>query len=142
MIIDTYYLLPLIGIDIEEDLLTYVVEGRLELSLEDIKVSSISLLELTYLANVLGVREGDFLKGVNAILKYLKVVDFSGLSVLRAALRATEVLGRSTASFLVATASALGEVFLTEDENILGVRERLERELGIKVLSLKELLEG
>ena len=47
MILDTTYLLPLVGVAVKNDLLRAIVEGRLKsITLDDLAVSQISLFEI------------------------------------------------------------------------------------------------
>ena len=76
MILDTTYLLPMVGIEIEPDILKACLDNRTTFSIDDVKLSLISIFELQAKAAKLGVKAERVSKGVRAIFQVFDVVEF------------------------------------------------------------------
>ncbi len=143
MIIDTTYLLPLARIGVETDLLRAVVEGKVgrEVSLQDLKVSLISIFELQAKAAKLGIPPRDVAEAVNVILRSFQVIPFYKAEVIEAVHKLRRVLTDYIDCVIVATAIALRENLVTEDQDILAHREELEEKYGIRIFNYQSLLQ-
>ncbi len=143
MIIDTTYLLPLARIGVETDLLRAVVEGRVGrgVSLQDLKVSLISIFELQAKAAKLGIPPRDVAEAVNVILRSFQVIPFYKAEVIEAAQKLRRVLTDYIDCVIAATAIALRENLATEDQDILAHREELEEKYGIRIFNYQNLLQ-
>ncbi len=143
MIIDTTYLLPLARIGVETDLLRAVVEGKVgrEVSLQDLKVSLISIFELQAKAAKLGIPPRDVAEAVNVILRSFQVIPFYKAEVIEATHKLRRVLTDYIDCVIVATAIALRENLVTEDQDILAHREELEEKYGIRIFNYQSLLQ-
>ena len=143
MIIDTTYLLPLVRIGVKTDLLRAVVEGRVrrEVSLQSLKVSTISLFELQAKAAKLGVPLGDVVRAINVILRSFQVIPFYKAEIVEAAHKLRRILTDYIDCVIVATAVALREDLVSEDQAILSHREELEKKYGIRILNYQNLLQ-
>ena len=140
MIIDTTYLLPLAGIDVETDLLRAIVEGRARVGLDELKVSLISLFELQAKAAKLGIPVERVVEAIEAVVESFEVVPFTRPDVVRAAFRLRRALRDYVDCVVAGTAIALGEDLVTEDQDIHGIADELEAEYGIKVYSYRSLV--
>lgn len=67
MILDTTYFLPIVGIEIEPGILKACLDGRTRFSLDDVRLSLISIFELQAKAAKLGVKAERVSKGVRTI---------------------------------------------------------------------------
>ncbi len=143
MIIDTTYLLPLARIGVKTDLLRAVVEGRVrrEVSLQSFKVSTISLFELQAKAAKLGVPPGDVVRAINVILRSFQVIPFYKAEIVETAHKLRRILTDYIDCVIVATAVALREDLVSEDQAILSHREELEKKYGIRILNYQNLLQ-
>jgi PIN domain nuclease of toxin-antitoxin system len=72
LILDTTYLLPLLGIRIREDLFSAIVSGRIQLKLKDIRLSSISLFEIQAKAAKLRLPPSKVVRAINTLKKKLR----------------------------------------------------------------------
>ena len=143
MIIDTTYLLPLARIGVKTDLLRAVVEGRVrrEVSLQSFKVSTISLFELQAKAAKLGVPPGDVVRAINVILRSFQVIPFYRAEIVETAHKLRRILTDYIDCVIVATAVALREDLVSEDQAILSHREELKKKYGIRILNYQNLLQ-
>ncbi len=142
MIIDTTYLLPLAGIDVETDLLRAIVEGKVKtpISLAELKVSLISLFELQAKAAKLEIPVERVVEAVEAIVNAFEVIPFTGSDIIRAAFRLRRRLRDYVDCIIAGTAIALGEDLVTEDTDIHSIAGELESEYGIKIYSYRSLV--
>ncbi len=141
MILDTTYLLPLVGISVDMDLLKSIVEGKAPLSLSDVKVSLVSLFELQAKAAKLGIPVDRVIRAIEAVEKAFQVIPFTTPEIIKVSFRLRKTLLRDYIdAVIVATAIALKEPLVTEDEDIHAVAHDLEREYNIRVYSYRELL--
>ncbi len=141
MILDTTYLLPLAGISVDVDLLRGIVEGRLPLDLSDVKVSLISLFELQAKAAKLDIPVERVVKAVEAIERAFTVVPFTIPEIIEISFSLRKALLKDYIdSVIVATALALKEPLVTEDEDIHAIARVLEKKYGIKIYSYSRLL--
>lgn len=141
MILDTTYLLPLARIGVKTDLLKAIADARVtKPSLDEVKVSLISLFELQAKATKLGIPPHHTAKAVNAILKALPVIPFYRADVIARAQELYNVLRDYVDSVIVATAVVLGEDLVTEDTVIHRHRGLIEREHGIRILKYDDLV--
>ena len=149
--LDTTYLLPLIGVDAEE-----IVKEDIERLFEDgnkLYVNQISVFELCakgakYVAKgVLPVER--VIRGVNALTygEEFKLISFSEAKVLEVSFKTRRFLNDYIDCVILSSAVSKCDALVTEDEDILTLRENKEflkllEEINskFKILSLKELL--
>ncbi len=139
MIIDTTYLLPLARIGVKADLLRAILKGYITLKLEELKVSLISLFELQAKASKLEIPPSDVIKAVKVIRSYFTVIPFYEAGVVEEAHKLRDVLSDYIDRVVVATAIHLKEDLVTEDSEILSIRDLL-REKGVDVMSFRDLI--
>jgi len=143
LIIDTTYLLPLAKIGVKTDLLKAVIEGRIrgEVSLQNLKVSLISLFELQAKAAKLGVPPRNVTKAINVILRSFQVIPFYRAEIVETAYKLRKVLTDYIDCVIVATAITLREDLISEDQDILSHKEELEEKYGIRIHNYQNLLQ-
>ncbi|MCE4599131.1 MAG: PIN domain-containing protein [Desulfurococcales archaeon] len=141
MILDTTYLLPLVGIGVDVDLLRSIVEGRAPLSLSDVKVSLVSLFELQAKAAKYDVPVDRVIMAIEAIERAFPVIPFTAPRIVEVSLHLRRTLLKDYIDAVIAaTAIALEEPLVTEDKDIHAVAHNLEREYKIKIYSYRKLL--
>ncbi|MCE4601944.1 MAG: PIN domain-containing protein [Desulfurococcales archaeon] len=141
MILDTTYLLPLSGISVDVDLLRSIVEGRVPLDLNDLKVSLISLFELQAKAAKLSIPAERVVKAVDAIERAFTVVPFTIPEIIEISFSLRKAFLKDYIdSVIAATAIVLKEPLVTEDKDIHSIAHVLEEKYRITVYSYDGLL--
>ena len=140
MILDTTYLLPVVGISVEPDILEACLNGRTTFSVGDVRLSLISVFELQAKAAKLRIRPERVLRGINALFRIFDIIEFYRPDIIRISFELRKKLPDYIDCVIVATAASLGEELLTEDQLIHDLKEDIEREYGIRVLSYREVL--
>ena len=140
MILDTTYFLPLVGIEVDVDLLRACIEGRARLSLDEVKLSLISIFELQAKAAKLGIPAERVITAIDAILDGFEVVSFYEQDVVRISHSLRRMLPDYIDCVILATAIALGEDIATEDEMISEVRDKIEALHRIRVRGYGDLV--
>jgi len=140
MILDTTYFLPLVGIEIEPDIIKACLDGQTTFSIDDVRLSLISIFELQAKAAKLGVRAERVFKGARVIFQVFDVVEFYRPDVVGISFELRRRLPDYIDCVIVATATSLGEDLLTEDQLIHSLKSDIEREYGIKIYSHKDVL--
>ncbi len=142
MIIDTTYLLPLARIHVKTDLLRAIAERRLKAKIDfsDIKISLISIFELQAKASKLNIPPKHVSKAVNIILRAFDVVPFYRDDIIEKAHELREIINDYIDRVILATAIAIGEDLVTEDTLIKSVKNMIEKQYNIKIMSYKDLV--
>ncbi len=140
MIIDTTYLLPLAKIEIQTDLFSDILRGKLILDVSQLAINLISIFELQAKASKLGIPPIQVLKAIRFIVKYLKIIDFRDRSVVELSFELRKILPDYIDCVILATAITQDDILLTEDTRILKIRGRIEENYGIKIISYKDLI--
>jgi len=142
LIIDTTYLLPLIGVSIDKDLLKAIVERRtrIDIDIDDLAVSLISLFELQAKAVNLNISSQNLAKAIEIINSSIRVIPFYNREVIEYSYEVYKLLRDYIDSIIVATAISLREDLATEDRAILSIKKDLEKTYEIKIYSYKDLV--
>jgi predicted nucleic acid-binding protein len=142
MIIDTTYLLPLIGIGIDVDLFRALIEGRTKrrVDLGDLAVNSITLFELQALGAKRGISPSRVLRALDVIMRNFRVIPYYEGAVVRYSYELRKYLQDYIDCVIVATAITLGEDLATEDRAIHQLKETLKSVYGIDVYNYRELV--
>ncbi|MCC6062512.1 MAG: PIN domain-containing protein [Desulfurococcales archaeon] len=142
MIIDTTYLLPLIGVSIDKDLLKAIVERRtrIDIDIDDLAVSLISLFELQAKAVTLNISSQNLAKAIEILNSSIRVIPFYNREVIEYSYEVYKLLRDYIDSIIVATAISLREDLATEDRVILSIKKDLEKTYEIKIYSYKDLV--
>ena len=140
MILDTTYFLPMVGIGIEPDILRACLNGRTKFSIDDVRLSLISVFELQAKAAKLRVGAERVAKGVRAILQIFDVIEFYRPDIIRVSFELRRELPDYIDCVIVATAVSLGEDLLTEDRLIHGLKDNIKQKYGIRIYSHKDVL--
>ncbi|MHB1830446.1 MAG: PIN domain-containing protein [Candidatus Micrarchaeaceae archaeon] len=142
MILDTTYILPIAKIDIDTDLLTLIEEGKVQLSLDDVKISLISLFELQARVAKYRMQPKLAVDAVDIINSTLKVEPFYKSRIIEVA----DLLSRNLPDYvdclILATAIALKEDLATEDSKIRKIRGAVTGEYGINIVNYKDVVTG
>lgn len=139
MIVDTTYLLPLVRVDVDTDLLKAVAEKRVPLKLSEIGVSLISLFELQAKSASESISSKHVVTGVRAVIDAFEVEPFYTQRVVEISLELMRVLRDYIDCIVVATAASLKQDLVTEDSVILLNKGFIEEKYGIVVKRLADL---
>ena len=150
ILLDTTYLLPLIGISINNipnDLLLRLIDER-----HSVYISSISLFELIAKGAKYSSRRlipiERILRGINAIIHSDKIskIDYVATEIIVAAIRLREMLEDFIDCIILSTALNCCDILLTEDRDIHNTMKNplfneLKRELNpsIRIMSYVDL---
>ncbi|MBS7625878.1 hypothetical protein KEJ51_02390 [Candidatus Bathyarchaeota archaeon] len=140
MILDTTYLLPLAQVDLDTDLLEAMARKEVDLSLEDVTVSLISIFELQAKTAKLNIPAESTVKAVEAIFKAFRVEPFHRFEIIRSSYKLRRLIPDYIDCVIVATAATLREDLATEDSLILANRETINKEYKIKVRNFKDIV--
>jgi len=140
LILDTTYLLPLVRVAIDTDLLEAIVQRKTHLRFEEVAVSLISIFELQAKAAKLMIPAKFAVKAVEAILTTFRVKPFYEPEVIETSYEIRRLIPDYIDCVIVATAAVLKEDLATEDSLILANAEALRREHGIRVLHFSEIV--
>jgi PIN domain nuclease of toxin-antitoxin system len=140
LILDTTYLLPLAQIAVDRDLLAAIAKGKVDLKLEDVSVSLISVFELQAKGAKLRVPAKSVVRAVDAIMSAFRVVPFYEAAVIEAGQKLRKTVSDYVDCIILATAVTIKEDLITEDSRILEKRRKLLEEHGLKVLSFQDLI--
>ncbi|PUA34241.1 MAG: hypothetical protein B9J98_01235 [Candidatus Terraquivivens tikiterensis] len=141
LIIDTTYLLPLVRIGVETDLLRAIAENRTKerISFTDLKVSLISLFEMQAKASRLDIPPSDVIKAIEVILKTFRVIPFYTEKIITLAHKLKELIEDYMDRIILATAIAAGESLITEDSRILSIKDGIRQKYNIQIKTYKDL---
>lgn len=140
MILDTTYFLPLIGIDIDTNLLKAIDNNKAILTFGDISLSLVTIFELQAKAAKLGISHDHVINGINAILKGFNVIPFFESDIIRTASELRKKLNDYIDCIIVASAVHHGGKLVTEDKGVLSKKGSLKKTYGIQIYTYKELL--
>jgi len=140
MILDTTYFLPLIGIDVDENLLLAIDEGRAGIDYSDIELSLITIFELQAKASKLGINSEEVVRGINAILRSFKVIPFYEPEIVKIASQLRKLLKDYIDCIVVATAIIHGKELVTEDTDILAIKDKLRKEYNLRIYNYRNLM--
>jgi PIN domain nuclease of toxin-antitoxin system len=141
VILDTTYLLPLVGVAVKNDLLRAIVEGRVKgITLDNLAISQISLFEIQAKSVKLRVPVERVIRAIRAITSTLEVIPFYSKLVIKYSFELYELLGDYIDSVIVATAISTRKPLITEDKLILSYKSILEDKYKVKIYSYNDIL--
>jgi len=142
MIIDTTYILPLARIEIDTDLLKAILEDKTKnnITLDELKISLISIFELQAKASKINIPAKDIVKAINIILKSFRIIPFYQKDIVEEAYKLRKILHDYIDCIILATAITHKEDLITEDSLIHGIKEKIERKYGIKIIRYSDLV--
>jgi len=141
LILDTTYLLPLARIAIDTDLLAAMARKKVDLKLEDMTVSLISLFELQAKAAKLNIPAESAVRAAEAVLAAFRVEPFYRAEIVEASYELRRAIPDYLDCVIVATAIVLKEDLLTEDSLILAKAKAIGEKYNTKVLSFKDIMQ-
>ncbi|MCD6095132.1 MAG: PIN domain-containing protein [Thermoprotei archaeon] len=132
----------MVGIGIKRDLLKAVVEKRTktEISIHDISINLISVFEAQAKASKLNVPPQIVSKGIRVILRTFHIVPFYRDDILSYAHELRKVLIDYIDCIIIATAIIEKGDLITEDRDILKLRDILKREYEVDVHSYNDII--
>lgn len=139
MILDTTYILPIAKIDIDTDLLTLIDDGKVNLSLDNVRISMISIFELQARSAKYKLQPKLTIDAVEIINSTLKIEPFYNPSVVELADTLSHEMKDYIDCLILATAIALKEDLITEDSKIMDIRDAIKRKYGVSIFNYKEV---
>lgn len=132
--------MPIAKIDVDTDLLTLINDGKVELSLDEVKISLISLFELQ--ARIAKYRLPAKLAAdaISIINSTLNVEPFYNPKIIEFADLLSRELNDYIDCLILATAISLKEDLVTEDSRLAKIREVIKQKYGINIFSYKEII--
>ena len=140
MIIDTTYLLPLSAVGVDTDLLKAIDDGRINLELSKLAISSISLFELQAKTAKLGVSTNLTNEAIDVITSMFRVEPFYDKEVVDIGFELLKHIPDYIDCIIAATAIAVGEGLITEDTKIIDKKHFLRERYKLNIASYKELI--
>jgi len=131
-------MLPLAQIAVDTDLLAAIGKGKVDLRLDDIAVSLISVFELQAKAAKLNVPPKSVTRAVDAILSAFPTVPFYQPEIVEIAYKLKKDISDYVDCIIIATAISSKEDLVTEDSLVTHHKEALSRAYGLRVLSFKD----
>jgi hypothetical protein len=121
LIIDTIYLLPLIGVSIDKDLLKAIVERRtrIDIDIDDLQAKAVNL----------NISSQNLAKAIEIINSSIRVIPFYNREVIEYLYEVYKLLRVHIDSIIVATAISLREDLATEERVILSIKKILRKHM-------------
>jgi len=121
LIINTTYLLPLIGVSIDKDLLKAIVERRtrIDIDIDDLQAKAVNL----------NISSQNLAKAIEIINSSIRVIPFYNREVIEYSYEVYKLLRDYIDSIIVATAISLREDLATEERVILSIKKILRRHM-------------
>ncbi|MHB1493413.1 MAG: PIN domain-containing protein [Thermoplasmataceae archaeon] len=141
MIIDTTYLLPLVGISVDKDLFSMLEKGNLSFNLDDTSVSEISLFEIQAKCAKLSIAHTFVSDAISEIKSNFEIVPFNEKMVIELSFKLRKKLPDYIDCVILATAISRNKDLLTEDNKILSLKEYAAKEYGISINHLGHFAE-
>ncbi len=140
MIIDTTYLLPLVGISVNSDLFSAVEKGTTNLDFDDTQVSEISLFEIQAKSAKLAIAHSTVVEALSEIESVFEIVPFGEKSVIQASFELRKKLPDYIDCVIIASAISRKTAILTEDRSILALQRHIGDTYGISVLNIDQMI--
>jgi len=140
MIIDTTYLLPLARIEVPVDIFSAILDNKLTIEIRSLAINLISIFELQAKATKLGIPPVHVLKAVQFIMKYLRIHNFWDKDIVETSFELGKLIPDYIDCIILATAIEKDNTLLTEDTRILKVKQHIEEQYGIEIITYNELL--
>lgn len=123
LILDTTYILPIAKIGVDTDLLTLIDEGKVSISLDDVKISMMSIFELQARVAKYRLPPKLAVNAVEIINSSLKIEPFYSPLIIEVASELSHGLKDYIDCIILATAIALKEDLVTEDSRLLEMKD-------------------
>ncbi len=140
MIIDTTYLLPLSGLEIETDLLVAIDSEKSILTFEDIGVNEISLFELQAKIAKLQLNPRLAIHAINTINREFRIQPFYDPKIIEIASALSTEFSDYIDCLILATAIVSKEDLVTEDSKILKKKGTIKNKYNVNIFNYKELV--
>ena len=141
MIIDTTYLLPLVGISVDKDLFLTLEKSNSSFSLDDTLVSEISLFEIQAKCAKLSISHTVVNGAISEISSNFEIVPFNESRVIEVSFRLREKLPDYIDCVILSSAISRRKELLTEDSKILALKEYVSKAYGISINHLSQIVE-
>lgn len=132
--------MPLSRIGVDTNLLKAIDEGKINIDMSKLAVSSISLFELQAKAAKLGVSTNHTNEAIDVISSMFRVEPFYNKEVVDISFELLKHIPDYIDCIIVATAIAIDEVLITEDTKIIDKRNFLKERYKLHISNYKELV--
>ncbi|MHB1709260.1 MAG: PIN domain-containing protein [Thermoplasmataceae archaeon] len=124
MILDTTYLLPVVGIDVETDLFNAIEDRAVDIDLSSISISLISIFEIQAKSAKLGISWEIVSEAVDELLNRFKIVPFYNNNIMKTSFMIRREIPDYIDCIILSTAICREDSLMTEDRRILSFMEQ------------------
>ncbi len=124
MILDTTYFLPLVGIDVETDLFHAIEHRSVEIDLNSISISLISIFELQAKCAKIAISWEIVNEAIDELLSRFEVIPFYNDNIMKTSFMIRREIPDYIDCIILSTAICSKESLMTEDRRILSFMER------------------
>ncbi|MHB8361496.1 MAG: PIN domain-containing protein [Thermoplasmataceae archaeon] len=133
MILDTTYLLPIVGIEVEADLFDAIENTRKPVDFNSISISLISIFEIQAKTAKLGISWEITSQAVDELMKKFEIVPFFGNDIIKTSLEIRQEIPDYIDCIILATAICRKDSLMTEDRRILSFMEKNRKKYEIEI---------
>lgn len=140
MILDTTYLLPLVGIEVEMDLFSAIEHISVDLDLSSVSISLISIVEIQAKCAKFCVSWEIVNEALNELLNRLEIIPFYNNSIMKTSFMIRREIPDYIDCIILSTAICKEDSLMTEDRRILSFMERNDGKFKINAHPLNHYL--
>ncbi len=140
MIIDTTYLLPLVGISVDSDLFSAMDKKAVKFNLDNTIISQISLFEIQAISAKLGISHSIVSDALNEIRSNFDIVPFEDRQIIQISFKLRKMLPNYIDCVILASAISRKTDILTEDSRIISLKDHINSQYGISVNKLNQII--
>ncbi|MCL4350850.1 MAG: PIN domain-containing protein [Candidatus Thermoplasmatota archaeon] len=140
MIIDTTYLLPLVGISVDSDLFSAMDKKAVKFNLDNTIISQISLFEIQAISAKLGISRSIVSDALNEIRSNFDIVPFEDRQIIQISFKLRKMLPNYIDCVILASAISRKTDILTEDSRIISLKDHINSQYGISVNKLNQII--
>ena len=140
MIIDTTYLLPLVGISVDSDLFSAMDNKAVKFNLDNTIISQISLFEIQAISAKLGISRSIVSDALNEIRSNFDIVPFEDRQIIQISFKLRKMLPNYIDCVILASAISRKTDILTEDSRIISLKDHINSQYGISVNKLNQII--
>jgi predicted nucleic acid-binding protein len=140
LIIDTTYLLPLVGISVDSDLFSAMDKKAVKFNLDNTIISQISLFEIQAISAKLGISRSIVSDALNEIRSNFDIVPFEDRQIIQISFKLRKMLPNYIDCVILASAISRKTDILTEDSRIISLKDHINSQYGISVNKLNQII--
>ena len=140
MILDTTYLLPLVGIEVEMDLFSAIEHISVDLDLSSVSISLISIVEIQAKCAKFGISWEIVNEALNELLNRFEIIPFYNNNIMKTSFMIRREIPDYIDCIILSTAICMEDSLMTEDRRILSFMERNDGKFKINAHPLNHYL--